>query len=114
MQRIYTRALLRNYALATQRLPIRHFGLIKYKFHDEQWQPNRFEMSEITHKTNAEELINKMPIIEVDGDVSRCTGVHGMNLGHPVQYIQLDRRHEFTPAVCKWCGLRYRRKAHHD
>ena len=52
-----------------------------------------------------------MPIIEVHGSVARCTGVHGMGLGHPVQYIQLDRRHMYTPATCKWCGLRYMKAA---
>ena len=60
-----------------------------------------------THKSNAEQLINEMPIVLVDGDTARCTGVHEMGLGHPVHYIQLNRRHMYTPAVCKWCGLRF-------
>ena len=62
----------------------------------------------MTHGTNAEELINSMPIIEVHGTVARCTGVHEMGLGHPVQYIQLDKRHKYAPVTCKWCGLRYK------
>ena len=49
-----------------------------------------------------------MPIIEVHGSVVRCTGVHEIGLGHPVQYIQLDKRHKYTPVTCKWCGLRYK------
>ena len=65
-------------------------------------------MSYETHKTNAEELINDLPIIEHAGKVVRCTGVHELGLGHPVHYIQLDRRHKFSPVTCKWCGLRYR------
>ena len=48
-----------------------------------------------------------MPIVKVSGNVARCTGVQELGLGHPVQFIQLDRRHKFTPAVCKWCGLRF-------
>ena len=40
-----------------------------------------------THKTNAEELINQLPIVEVRSNVVRCTGVHELGLGHPVQYI---------------------------
>ena len=62
-----------------------------------------------THGSNSEELINSMPIVEVRGNVARCTGVNELGLGHPVQYIQLDRRHKHTPAVCKWCGLRFRK-----
>ena len=65
-------------------------------------------MSSVTHKTNAEELINAMPIIDVHGKVARCTGVNELGLGHPVQYIQLDKRHKYTPVTCKWCGLQYR------
>ena len=93
---------------------------MKYKFDDEDWEPNQYQVSlDIlanilttqvsyeTHKTNAEELINALPIIEHKGNVVRCMGVQELGLGHPVQYIQLDKRHENTPAVCKWCGLRY-------
>ena len=59
--------------------------------------------------TNAEELINDLPIVEVHGNVTRCTGVHGLGLGHPVQYIQLDKRHKYAPITCKWCGLRFKK-----
>lgn len=69
------------------------------------------QKSAVTHLSNAEELINALPIVEVHGKVARCTGVNELALGHPVQYIQLDRRHEHTPVACKWCGLRFR-KAH--
>ena len=60
-----------------------------------------------THKSNAEELINALPIVEVRANTARCSGVNELGLGHPVQYIQLDRRNRHTPAVCKWCGLRF-------
>ena len=48
-----------------------------------------------------------MPIIYVKGNVARCAGVQELGLGHPVQYIQLNRVRPGTAAVCKWCGLRY-------
>ena len=93
----------------------RHFALPKYQFDDEKFQPDRFQISAQSHKTNAEELINALPIVEVDGDTARCTGVNELGLGHPVQYIQLNRRYEHTPATCKWCGLRFRKRddGHH-
>ena len=53
-------------------------------------------------------MINEIPVIEHAGKVVRCTGVQGLGLGHPVQYIQLDKRHRHDPATCPWCGLRYR------
>ena len=94
---------------------VRNFAIPKYQFEDESYDPDRFQISMKTHKTNAEELINALPIVEVDGDTARCTGVNELGLGHPVQYIQLNRRHEHTPATCKWCGLRFKKRAngHH-
>ncbi len=90
-------------------LPSRPFSLPKYQFQDEEWVPDRFQLSAGSHKSNAEELINALPVVEVTGDTARCTGVNELGLGHPVQYIQLNRRHEHTPATCKWCGLRFRK-----
>ena len=94
---------------------VRHFAIPKYQFEDESYDPDRFQISMKTHKTNAEELINALPVVEVDGDTARCTGVNELGLGHPVQYIQLNRRYEHTPATCKWCGLRFKKRAdgHH-
>ena len=66
-------------------------------------------MSAATHLTNAEELINELPIVEVSGNVTRCLGVQELGLGHPVQYIQLDKRHKHSPTTCKWCGLRFKK-----
>ena len=37
-----------------------------------------------THGSNAEELVNSMPIVQVAGNVARCTGVNELGLGHPV------------------------------
>ena len=95
--------------------PMRYFALAKYSFDDESYDADRFQISMKTHKTNAEELINALPVVEVDGDTARCTGVNELGLGHPVQYIQLNRRYENTPATCKWCGLRFKKSGdgHH-
>ena len=74
-------------ALLGMRYPMRAFALPKYSFEGEAFQPDRFQMSAKSHKTNAEELINSLPIVEVDGDTARCSGVNQFGLGHPVQYI---------------------------
>jgi len=93
-------------------LHFRTFAIAKYQFDDESFEPNRFQVSVKSHKTNAEELVNDLPIVEVDGDTARCTGVNELGLGHPVQYIQLNRKQEGTPATCKWCGLRFKKNEH--
>ena len=94
---------------------VRYFALAKYTFDDESFDPDRYQISMKTHKTNAEELINALPVVEVDADTGRCTCVNELGLGHPVQYIEINRRHEHTPATCKWCGLRFKKRAggHH-
>ena len=94
---------------------VRYFALTKYTFDDESFDPDWYQISMKTHKTNAKELINALPVVEVEGDTARCTGVNELGLGHPVQYIQINRRHEHTLATCKWCGLRFKKRAggHH-
>ena len=60
--------------------------------------------------SNAMDLINETDVIEVDGPVAICDGGGGA-LGHPLEYIRLDVSDEdAAPQVCKYCGLRYRRK----
>lgn len=61
-------------------------------------------------RSNAQELVNKVPVIEVDGHLAVCDGGSGA-LGHPIEYIQLDTVSN-KPAVCKYCGLRYKMKQH--
>jgi uncharacterized Zn-finger protein len=56
-------------------------------------------------RSNAEELIAKVPVIQVADRYAVCEGGSGA-LGHPIQYIQLDRVNP-EPAICKYCGLRY-------
>jgi NADH dehydrogenase (ubiquinone) Fe-S protein 6 len=65
------------------------------------------------HRSDAEVLINKVPVIEVAGHVAVCDGGGGA-LGHPVEFIQLDNVSS-EPAICKYCGLRFKMKAggHH-
>ena len=55
------------------------------------------------HGSNAEALIEKVPVIEIKGDVAACDG-GGEALGHPISFIKLNR---LTPEICKYCGLRY-------
>ena len=58
------------------------------------------------HRSNAEELVSKVPVITVNGTVAVCDGGSGA-LGHPVEYIQLDTVSN-KPQICKYCGLRYK------
>jgi NADH dehydrogenase (ubiquinone) Fe-S protein 6 len=62
------------------------------------------------HRSNALELIEKHPIVEVEGERAICDGGGGA-LGHPLEYISLQR-----PGVverCKYCGLRFASKSWH-
>lgn len=65
------------------------------------------------HRSNALELINQVPPIEVSGDMAVCDGGGGA-LGHPVEYIKVGYRGG-APVSCIYCGLRYRQKddGHH-
>lgn len=59
------------------------------------------------HRSNALELVEKFPIVEVEGERAICDGGGGA-LGHPLEYISLER-----PGVverCKYCGLRFASK----
>ena len=58
------------------------------------------------HRSNAEKLINEIPVIEVPATVAVCDGGSGA-LGHPVEYIQLDTVSNETQ-ICKYCGLRFK------
>lgn len=74
------------------------------------------------HRSNAEELINKVPVIKVKGDLATCNGGGGA-LGHPIEcvcltlLVTLVRRYITLVgdeiAVCKYCGLRYQRDDDH-
>ena len=56
------------------------------------------------------ELIEKQPVIEVDGPVAVCDGGGGV-LGHPLEYIKLDSLNEGKSVVsCIYCGLKYKMK----
>ncbi|EGR30700.1 nad transhydrogenase subunit beta, putative [Ichthyophthirius multifiliis] len=65
-----------------------------------------------THKSNAEQLIHKVPVIEVDSDNVRCLGGTENNAGHPQVYIQLNTKQAGKVQTCKYCGLKYARKLH--
>ncbi|KAF4380291.1 hypothetical protein CsatB_002470 [Cannabis sativa] len=63
-----------------------------------------------TSKKSPMELINDVPPIKVEGRIVACEGDNNPALGHPIEYICLDRK---EPAVCKYCGLRYFQDHHH-
>eukprot|EP01138_Halocafeteria_seosinensis_P008993 gb/GECG01009192.1/.p1 GENE.gb/GECG01009192.1/~~gb/GECG01009192.1/.p1 ORF type:complete len:133 (+),score=13.98 gb/GECG01009192.1/:1-399(+) len=58
------------------------------------------------HRSNAEEMVNEVPPIKVNKKWAVCDGGGGAT-GHPAEWIQLDNRDGATPAVCKYCGLRF-------
>uniref|UniRef100_A0A7S3JV71 Zinc finger CHCC-type domain-containing protein n=1 Tax=Aureoumbra lagunensis TaxID=44058 RepID=A0A7S3JV71_9STRA len=64
------------------------------------------------HRSNAEELINKVEPIKVKGDMAVCNGGGGA-LGHPLEYIQLNTVDPTKPAVCLYCGLRFIKDTSH-
>ena len=51
------------------------------------------------HRSSAEALIKKVPVITVDAHVAVCDGGSG-SLGHPVEYIQLDTVSN-KPQICE-------------
>jgi NADH dehydrogenase (ubiquinone) Fe-S protein 6 len=53
------------------------------------------------------ELVHKVPIIEVDGEMAVCDGGGG-GLGHPYEYISLAR--PGSVEYCKYCALRFTQK----
>jgi uncharacterized Zn-finger protein len=76
----------------------------------------------LSHKSNAEELIAKVPPVEVDDHVAMCyvsillydiKGVNDYGWGHPVEYITVDSKDVTQPNTCKYCGLRFVMKQHH-
>ena len=65
----------------------RAFSLPRYHFDDKDYEPTVTQLSAETHGSNAEELINQLPVVEVHGNTARCSGVNELGLGHPIQYI---------------------------
>ncbi|KAL3801756.1 hypothetical protein ACHAWO_013905 [Cyclotella atomus] len=65
------------------------------------------------HRSNALELVNKVPPIEVEGDMAICDGGGGA-LGHPIEYIKVGY-HGGKPGSCIYCGLKFVQKkgGHH-
>ena len=63
------------------------------------------------HRSNGLELIKKVPVIEVEGDIAICDGGGGA-LGHPIEYIKVGSRGG-EPVSCIYCGLRFKQKDAH-
>jgi len=62
------------------------------------------------HRSDAELRVARVPVVEVAADVAMCDGGGG-STGHPVEYIKLDLREGHAINPCKYCGVRYRKKA---
>jgi len=75
---------------------------------DQQYPEEISPFSLGKHRSNAIDLIAKVPVIEVDGPIATCDGGGGA-LGHPVEYIEISFM-EGQPNACKYCGLRYIKK----
>lgn len=88
-------------------------GLTKYNWDTQTYVKYNFEQSLFTHGTNAEELITRVPVIEVEDDIVMCGGVNDISWGHPLEYITLNTRKPDIPQVCKYCGLKYIKKQNH-
>mmetsp|Transcript_17417 Transcript_17417/g.51553 ORF Transcript_17417/g.51553 Transcript_17417/m.51553 type:complete len:104 (+) Transcript_17417:95-406(+) len=58
------------------------------------------------HRSDAEELIARVPVIKVKGLIATCNGGGGA-LGHPIEYITLNKINPEEPTDCKYCGVRY-------
>eukprot|EP00735_Rhodelphis_limneticus_P005171 TRINITY_DN16918_c0_g1::TRINITY_DN16918_c0_g1_i1::g.29581::m.29581 TRINITY_DN16918_c0_g1::TRINITY_DN16918_c0_g1_i1::g.29581 ORF type:complete len:132 (-),score=1.37,sp/Q9M9M6/NDUS6_ARATH/54.41/1e-15,zf-CHCC/PF10276.4/8.9e-16,COX5B/PF01215.14/0.035,PolC_DP2/PF03833.8/0.14 TRINITY_DN16918_c0_g1_i1:62-415(-) len=67
------------------------------------------ELARTKWRSNAMDLIDDVAPIEVEDRVVACNGGGGA-LGHPIEFIKLDRP---NPEPCKYCGLRYVRKHGH-
>ena len=59
------------------------------------------------HRSNALELVHRVPVVEVAGDMAICDGGGG-GLGHPLEYISLVVPDSIN--YCKYCSLRYTKK----
>jgi uncharacterized Zn-finger protein len=56
--------------------------------------------------SNAMDLVQKASTISVKGPVAICNGGDGA-LGHPLEYIQVNRADSQYPAICKYCGAKF-------
>lgn len=56
--------------------------------------------------SNAMDMVQSADVIKVPGPVATCNGGGGA-LGHPIEYIQIDRADAQFPAVCKYCGNKF-------
>ena len=65
----------------------------------------------VKHRSNAQELAEKIPVKLVKSTFAACDGGGGA-LGHPVVYIQLNTRKPHDVVVCKYCSARFQMDPH--
>lgn len=61
--------------------------------------------------SNGMDMVQVADVFEVPGPVATCDGGGGP-LGHPIEYIQIDRADAQFPAVCKYCGNKFMAAKH--
>ena len=76
------------------------------RLHYRSYEESKYKLGK--HRSNALELIEKVPVVEVEGERAICDGGGGA-LGHPLEYISLQRPNVIER--CKYCGLRFKSKA---
>ena len=57
-------------------------------------------------RSNAENLLKKVDVVEVDDSDVVCDGGGG-SLGHPLSYLLLDDEQPEVPKQCLYCGTKY-------
>ncbi|MED6179911.1 hypothetical protein PIB30_005370 [Stylosanthes scabra] len=99
------RGLMKSSKLASSVTSTRSLSLVSTQIseHTAKWMQD-------TSKKSPMELINEVPPIKVEDRIVACEGDTNPALGHPIEYICLDKD---EPAICKYCGLRYYQEHHH-
>ncbi|KAL1324584.1 hypothetical protein HN51_034765 [Arachis hypogaea] len=99
------RGLMKSSKLASSATGTRRLSLVSTQIseHTAKWMQD-------TSKKSPMELINEVPPIKVEDRIVACEGDTNPALGHPIEYICLDKD---EPAICKYCGLRYYQDHHH-
>ena len=59
-------------------------------------------------KTPLQYIADVKPI-EIENKIAICDGKHE-GFGHPIQFLQLDRKISNSIETCKYCGLRFKMK----
>ena len=71
------------------------------------------EVSRLSSRSRLTRATLSPPLLVHSAQVAMCDGGGGAT-GHPIEYIKLDLKEGAgTVNTCKYCGVRYKMKAHH-